>query len=175
MGVARRLDKVTIVLGGFLGTVNCAQTTKHISNYFLTMGQGATCLFVAQPVEIVKRDINIDYDTYGREGDVDYVTDQNQYYELDYDDMETAAAGQRGRPQAGESRCQESMHQPGNTPKRILLIFCTVALILVIGAGATSTILFLPSLLQQENSTTTSTTDSCATDGAWGSWSDYGE
>ena len=64
------------------------------------MGQVATCLYRFCCGEIVKRDINIDYDTYGREGDVDYVTDRNQYYELDYDDMETAAEGQRGRPHA---------------------------------------------------------------------------
>ena len=46
--------------------------------------------------EVVKEDINTDYDTYGQEEDVDYVTNQNPYYEHDYDDMETAAS-QTGR------------------------------------------------------------------------------
>ena len=50
--------------------------------------------------DIVKEDINTDYDTYGHEEDIDYVTNQNHYYEhdYDYDDMETAAAEQRARP-----------------------------------------------------------------------------
>ena len=53
--------------------------------------------------EIVKHDVNTDYATYGCEGDVDYVTNQNPYYEhdhdYDYDNMESSA-GQKGRPHA---------------------------------------------------------------------------
>ena len=39
---------------------------------------------------VVKNDINADYDTYGQEGDVDYITNENVYYEGDYDSMETS-------------------------------------------------------------------------------------
>ena len=39
---------------------------------------------------VVKTDINADYDTYGQEGDVDYITNENIYYEGDYDSMETS-------------------------------------------------------------------------------------
>ena len=68
------------------------------------MGQAAGSLYRTLCCkEIVKEDVNIDYDTYGHEGDVDYVTNQNPYYEhdddYDYDDMENSA-GQKGRPHA---------------------------------------------------------------------------
>ena len=33
----------------------------------------------------MKRDINPDYDKYGREGDVDYITDHNTYYKHEED------------------------------------------------------------------------------------------
>ena len=54
------------------------------------MGQIATCFYRLCFKEIVKQDVNTDYDTYGHEEDVDYVTDRNHYYEHDYDDMESA-------------------------------------------------------------------------------------
>ena len=53
--------------------------------------------------EIVKEDVNTDYDTYGQEGDVDYVTNQNPYYEHDYDDMETAAVRPHARVRASKT------------------------------------------------------------------------
>ena len=64
------------------------------------MGQFSTCIYRLCCKEIVKEDINTDYETYGHEGDIDYVTNQNHYYEHDYDDMETAVAEQRGSPNA---------------------------------------------------------------------------
>ena len=33
----------------------------------------------------MKRDINPEYDKYGREGDVDYITDHNTYYKHEED------------------------------------------------------------------------------------------
>ena len=53
--------------------------------------------------EIVKEDVNTDYDTYGQEGDVDYVTNQNPYYEHDYDDMETAGVRPHARVRASKT------------------------------------------------------------------------
>ena len=50
------------------------------------MGQIATCFYRLCFKEIVKQDVNTDYDTYGHEEDVDYVTDRNHYY----DNMESA-------------------------------------------------------------------------------------
>ena len=38
---------------------------------------------------VVKSDINADYDTYGQEDDVDYITNENAYYGGDYESMET--------------------------------------------------------------------------------------
>ena len=50
-----------------------------------------------------------------------------------------------------EPRPQErSQQQKGFTPKRIL---CILALILAIGAGATTTIFLLPSLVQKNDTT----------------------
>ena len=37
---------------------------------------------------IEKTDINLDYQTYGMEGERDYAIDGNGEYDLDYDDME---------------------------------------------------------------------------------------
>ena len=39
---------------------------------------------------VVKNDINADYDTYGQEGDVDYITNEKAFYGGDYDSMETS-------------------------------------------------------------------------------------
>ena len=61
------------------------------------MGQVASSFYRLCRKEIVKEDINTDYDTYGQEGDVDYVTNQNLYYERDYDDMEISAGLPHGR------------------------------------------------------------------------------
>ena len=88
------IDKVTIVLRG-----SCALTTKHVSIHFLTLDKVPTTFYRLCCKEIVKEDINTDYDTYGHEGEVDYVTNQNPYYEHNYDDMEIAT-GQKGRPYA---------------------------------------------------------------------------
>ena len=64
------------------------------------MGQAAGSLYRTLCCkEIVKEDVNIDYDTYGHEGDVDYVTNQNPYYEHKYDDMESTE-GQKTQPHA---------------------------------------------------------------------------
>ena len=63
------------------------------------MGQFASSLYKLCCKEVVKEEVNTDYNTYGHEGDIDYVTNQNPDYEIDYDNMETAA-GQRGTPQA---------------------------------------------------------------------------
>ena len=48
------------------------------------------CFFRFRYKGVVKNDINADYDTYGQEGDVDYITNENAYYEGDYDSMETS-------------------------------------------------------------------------------------
>ena len=48
------------------------------------------CFFRFRYKGVVKNDINADYDTYGQEGDVDYITNENFYYEGDYDSMETS-------------------------------------------------------------------------------------
>ena len=48
------------------------------------------CFFRFRYKGVVKNDINADYDTYGQEGDVDYITNENVYYEGDYDSMETS-------------------------------------------------------------------------------------
>ena len=37
---------------------------------------------------IEKTDVNLDYQTYGVEGERDYATDRNGEYDYDYDDME---------------------------------------------------------------------------------------
>ena len=37
---------------------------------------------------IEKRDINLDYETYGIEGERDYATDRNGEYDYNYDNME---------------------------------------------------------------------------------------
>ena len=37
---------------------------------------------------IEKTDINLDYETYGIEGERDYATDRNGEYDYDYDNME---------------------------------------------------------------------------------------
>ena len=36
----------------------------------------------------MKEDINLDYETYGRNGDKDYVSDNNTEYDSMYDDVE---------------------------------------------------------------------------------------
>ena len=48
------------------------------------------CFFRFRYKGVVKTDINADYDTYGQEGDMDYITNENVYYEGDYDSMETS-------------------------------------------------------------------------------------
>ena len=63
------------------------------------MSQAASSFYRLCCKEIVKEDINTDYETYGHEGDVDYVTNQNPYYEHDYDDMESTE-GQKTQPRA---------------------------------------------------------------------------
>ena len=56
------------------------------------MGQIATCFYRLCYKETVKEETNDDYETYGHEGDVDYVTNENPDYEETYDDMETVAS-----------------------------------------------------------------------------------
>ena len=42
---------------------------------------------------VEKVDINLDYETYGKEGDADYAVDHNgEYQSSDYDDMEETKA-----------------------------------------------------------------------------------
>ena len=43
---------------------------------------------------IEKQDINLDYETYGIEGERDYATDRNVEYDYDYDNMEEKSKSQ---------------------------------------------------------------------------------
>ena len=54
---------------------------------------------------IEKQDINLDYETYGIEGERDYATDRNGDYDYDYDNMEETNKSQgihrTNRPKVG--------------------------------------------------------------------------
>jgi len=118
---------------------------------------------------VVKNDINADYDTYGQEGDVDYITNENVYYEGDYDSMETSQ-------NATDLRVPETNQQPKWRIQRTPLIICIIAslLIIAVGAGVGSIVLLFPSTMQQNDTIGINTNTTFATDGAWGAWSDYG-
>ena len=59
---------------------------KSSSNVaFCIMGQ----LITKPKAKVVKEDINQDYQTYGKEGELDYAVDHNEQYQpSDYDEME---------------------------------------------------------------------------------------
>ena len=74
--------------------ISCLETNKHVSwfksDWFTKAFLKLYVFFRFRYKGVVKNDINADYDTYGQEGDVDYITNENVYYEGDYDSMETS-------------------------------------------------------------------------------------
>ena len=62
--------------------------SNFLCRFFLQIGLIMGQIITRLTGGIEKQDINLDYETYGIEGERDYATDRNGEYDYDYDNME---------------------------------------------------------------------------------------